>query len=652
MSEHSKLAGAIGKVADSFQQVIDDLFTVEQEFTKTVDDGKFSPYTTTIDSLIKQLEIHLDYTIDESKLSGELSPTIKEDIEKFNNEVGSKSIDCVVSTGVQYVLHQILSNHLQMINQPDETQPTVDFKQYKIPQQELNTFTKLKILLDFQIHLYLHEYHYMKPILYESISIVVRFLFSITTTEVDKFWYYMESRESIISTKVFSRDSVSDRISMLEVCNFLTDKYILRSARGEIFPNKKDSFNDVFQFRVRTFITNLLAFEDNTGLNKYFSVNNRYVPDFNKIGNQFLEDILYLQKLFNDPYRYLKKENSRELLVMMDRTLNVYEYLLTEESASRGKLIDQFAMPKPKSDREKIYLTEKYAHLQYFPESFWTTIPNTSMTEKDMNLYMDEFSKSKTRFQYLMQIYIIANLYFELTASNKRELLKSIGAPSNVKHITDETLTDSQKRFFFKVKKEVFAGLKTTDNQFAFLVQHLSLSEKIWWSWLIYGKNSDGKSFFARDDLSDDDLRQVSDQFQGILPFKSTKYFNTYVTPQLSRKMKAERGIEKLQYTERHENKYDDEIARLSAEIEQEPTPESIERRNTLLWKQLRQNRAKLWFNLSKTITINTLGGATASTTTTKVKRTAKDAGLDEHDEHDETSHENEAGHENKKLKV
>ena len=643
MSEESRLAGPIRKVADFLEEVVDNLFTIELDFTQTVDDSKFSAYTSRVDSLIKEVDV--DYAIDESKLSSELSDTVKEDIQKFNNEASSKSIECAFSTGFQSILHQILSQHLQMIIQPNETQPVVDFKQYKIPQSELNTFSKLKILLDFQIHLYLHEYHYMKPMLYESISIIVRFLFSITTAEVDKFWYYIESREPIISTKVFSRDSVSDRISMLEVCNFLTDKYILKSARGEIFPNKKDTFNDVFQFRVRSFITNLLAFEDNTGLNKYFTVNNRYVPDFNKIGNQFLEDILYLQKLFNDPYRYLKKENNRELLVMMDRTLSVYEYLLTEESASRDKLIDQFAMPKPKSEAEKKHLTEKYADLQYFPESFWATIPNTPLSEKDLKLYMDEFSKSKTRFQYLMQIYTIANLYFELTNSNKRELLKSIGAPSNVKHITDETLNDSQKGFFYKVKKEVFAGLRTTDNQFAFLIQHLALSEKIWWSWLIYGKDSTGKSFFAQEDLTDDDLRQVSEQFQEILPFKSKKYFNTYVTPQLSRKMKAERGIDKLQCTGTHENKFGDEISRLSAEIDQEPTPETIERRNTLLWKQLRQNRAKLWFDLSKTITIDTLGGATTKTTT-KLKRSAEEAGIDEPDDADETNPEK------KKLKV
>lgn len=592
-------------------------------FTAPADNSQFEPLVEKLQSTLATIDYNP--SIDKSTIANEkedeqdAKDKLIQSIDTFNLGIEKQVKDTVLSTACQQFIQKVLQEHLQMFLEGKEGD--AHFHNYTIPHEQFKTFTILGNLLDFQI--YLHLQGFDKKLFYESLSTIVRFLFSITTSQVDIFWYYVESRQLIISTDVFDKKIISDRIAMLEICNYLNDKY------NSNVPVQQDTFNDHFHFRVRTFITSLLAFDDNTGLNKYFTVANRKVPELNKIKQDFLEDIVTIQKLFNDPYKYLKAENSRELQKMVLKLLNVYDYLVSEEERDRRKG-DQFAIPKPKTEAEQKYLVEKYANVQYFPENFWDSMRNAPLSDADLEYYMNIFLQSKTRQIYLLQIFSLANLYFELHPKNKREFIDSIKA-SNIKHITDESLTsESHKSRMYKIQKDMMNRCRDTDKPFAFLMQHICVSEKIWWGWLIYGKDANNKPFFDDKELTTEEISDAENKFTGLLPFKSKKYHNTYITPQLTRKMKTARGLEQLKVGKPNLHKFDKPVQEMTEKLAQpDKRSEVIEERNTLLWKKMKGLRQSSWFDLSGMFSKDILNGSDVPLVTRGIKRTQSEDDLE-----------------------
>lgn len=603
----NRLSEPVAEVTAKFLEVVDGLSSPKGNYLVEEVNSEVFENVANFEEILSKYSF--DYKID---TEGIIDPEELKKVENFNTDLDLKAKDVIFASGIQKALDSILNQHLQILTNGEDEQ-TIPFKTTTLSKSELKSFNKLSIMLDYQIYLYLNTYPFMKHIIYDSLSQALMFLFQISTFEVDKFWYWVETREKLILDKLFDRGIVSDRISLLEICNSLTDKYIVKDSRNKTVSYRKDSFNDTFQYRVRVFLSNVFAFEDNTGLNKYFHIANRTVSEGTRVKSPFLEDIIYLQKLFNDPFNYLKKSNSIELKKIVERVLSVYNYLLGEEVAWQGKnKADQFAIPKPKTESEKQFLTKKYSNLKYFPENYWISAwsgdnkaEQDKLADEDKKFFKDQFLHSKTRLQYLTMIYIIANLYFELLPSSQKEFLRSSGIPPNVKHITDETLPEIHKGFFLKVKKEMFNVFRTSDNQFAFLVQHIALSEKIWWSWLIYGKDpKTSKSFFVDKLLSEDELQSINDKSLSILPYKEKRYFNTFITPQLSRKMKTARGLDRLEKpsidtTSELKRNIETCTESIATETDSAKKADLVEYRNALLWKQLKQQRLMNWLDFS-----------------------------------------------------
>ncbi|ODV76954.1 uncharacterized protein CANTADRAFT_92107 [Suhomyces tanzawaensis NRRL Y-17324] len=609
MVSASKLAQPIEELSQALTSFVDSLPQEGQNYlTHQVDFELFHEKHHIIEDVLTRHGV--DYTVQIPE-TDELAPESVSKAESFNKDVAQRTKDWIISFGFQRAISTQLSQYIASYR-PSAADGSNDSNKAA----ETHFYNHVSILLDFQVYVYINQYQFLKHSYFESVSQVLRLLFEISTYEVEKFWLYLESRETLLTEKVFDRGVVADRISLLEICNRITDKYIYKNSKGNKDLKRKDSFNDSFQFRVRAFLARIFAFEDNTGLNKYFHVSNRASPEFPKVKSPFLEDIIYIQKIFNDPYFYLKKAQYSELNSLVDSIQSVYTYLLSEEVAYQQKhKTDQYLVQKEKQESEKALLKEKYANAQYFPETYWLSSfehPNKKDLDKardeDREYLNEQFSNSKVRLQYLLMIFIIANLYLELTPSNKEDFLVSIGAPANIKHLTDESLSESHKNFFLKVKKEMFSTLKTVDNQFAFLIQHMALAEKIWWSWLIYGKDSKtNKSFFVDRLLSQEELVETNNAFQKIFPFKEKRYFNTFVTPQLTRKMRGTRGIEKLQKQEVSTQSYQASLEELNQKIEQESSievkKELAEERNALIWKNSKVTRQDNWLELGKIIT-------------------------------------------------
>lgn len=622
------LAGVISEARDVLNELVkNSLLEGTVDSTSKLDDSQFDSSMQTLKLVFDK--IVYDGTIDKSIFLGdEKEDKLMKEVDAFNDGLQLQLQETVTATAFQLIVETILEQHLQMYLNPNENSEKIQFHNYKIPYEQFNNFKILSNILDFLVYLYLHGIDHAKKVFYETLSQIARFLFAVTTSQVDIFWYYIESRQDLIATRIFDQKAISDRISMLEICNHLNDKFLHRNSQGKILPEEKDTFNDKFHFRVRTFITSLLAFDDNTGLNKYFTTANYKVPELNKINQDFLEDIIAVQKLFNDPYYYLKRENSRQLEKLVQRLLNVYNYILSEEERWDGSKSDQFAVLKPKSEQEQNYLIDKYSNLQYFPENFWDTMTNSPLSDDDIAYYMNMFMQSKTRYIFLMQIFGLANLYFELYPRNKREFIDSIKANTNVKHITDESLvSDSHKSCMYKIKREIVNRLRRTDTQFAFLIQHICVSEKIWWSWLIHGKDPiTNKPLFDDKELTEEELRETKDKFDSLFPFKNKKYHNTYITPQLTRKMRTERGLERLKIgkpsLEKFDQQFNDFTSKLQQQIDSERS-EIIESRNTILWKKLKSLRQNSWFTLNEKFSKDIINGNDVPVIPKGIKRTS-----------------------------
>ena len=142
--------------------------------------------------------------------------------------------------------------------------------------------------------------------------------------------------------------------------------------------------------------------------------------------------------------------------------------------------------------------------------------------------------------------------------------------------------------------RNVVSSLLRNDQSYVHVLQHLFLTEVYWWQWLVYGKDAQGRPLFSDRLLDEETLRAAQERHTSILPLKEKRYFNTFATPQLTRKMRMQSGIEKLEIPEDpidNETVCKDKVVALEA-------PLGLEERNGLLWKYLRAARAKVWLEL------------------------------------------------------
>ncbi|KAK6454082.1 uncharacterized protein RJT20DRAFT_131599 [Scheffersomyces xylosifermentans] len=625
VSWNNRISGPIAEISEVLTGI------VESIALKTGSDKNYLEEQVDSETLKAQVEalksalggIDYDYKIEDNVVD-KLNEAESKKLQSFNDELEEKVKDVVITSAYQNLIDSLALQrvHEYQDSEVNEVKETVlEFHGYKLSQSDIEFFNKISIILDSQIYLFLNEIPFVKHILYESLSRISRFLLSISTSQVDIFWYYLESREVLIQEQVFDSASTGDRIAVLDLCNTLTDKFIFKDSKGRSDTYKKDSFNDKFQFRVRVFITNIFAFEDNTGLNKYFHLANRAIYEV-KTKSPFVEDLMAIEKLFNDPYFYLKKSNQKELPELLDRLFNVYEYLKEKELAFQGTLrIDPYLISPPKTDAEKKYLTNKYSSILYFPEAYFKSafvIGNKAEQEKfqghDREFFIDQFKTSSIRLQYLVKIFLISNFYIELIPRHKDEFLDWTGAPSNVKHIVDDSFPDSLRSTLFKIKKDLFSSFKPVDPQFAFLLQHIVLGEKFWWSWLIYGKDPvTHKPIFADKRLTTEELTEAQENAAKMLPFKEKKYFNTYVTPQLARKMRVKRDLSSLESKPSLESEaeVEEKLKQLSEKIietkDKSKKEELVDERNCLLWKKLKTDRQTRWLKFGELLTTDML---------------------------------------------
>lgn len=548
----------------------------------------------------RKLKSTLDETTFDYKIStegtGEITEEDSKKIESFNNGLDDRSREFVICSAFQAVINDILSELLE-INEDDESSRS-------------KLYNKLAAVLDLEVHIILEVYSLTKHIYFDSLSQILKFLFSISTSEVDHFWTYLESRERLIKDKIFDKQIIGDRIAVLEICNSLTDKFNSKTSSGKKIPYTKDTFNDRFQFRVRTFVTSLFSFEDNTGLNKYFNIANREPPNITsqqRGRDKLVDDLVAIQKLFNDPFHYLQKRNLPDLQRMCDKMTNIFKFIRDQD---QRVVPDQFLVSNPKPEAEVQYLKKKYSDLLYIPENFPLSQFDTfkdrkehaKLQNEDRAFFEEQLLSPKVKFQYLFQIYIIASIFFELAWENKEALLNELKAPTNIKHLTDETLSESCRANLLMLRRDVFAYIKSlSDSQFAYLLQNIMLSEKIWWGWLIYGKDpKTNEPYFLNKLLTQEELAIAQDKFMNVFPFKPNKYFNTYVTPQLTRRMRTQIGIAKLH----NPPEFSSELAHAKIEQITDSIEECaddlmksqfIEERTILLWKRLRKERTRKW---------------------------------------------------------
>lgn len=500
---------------------------------------------------------------------------------------------------------------------------TVEFKEFELSKSRYEALQKLCLLLDWMIWTIARGGDTAN--IYSILQLVLESLASISTTEISVFWYYMESRNSLLKEHVFDPKITLNRISMLGVCNALTDKYYFRRKGGKLDSYEKDTFNGRFQARVRTFLANLFLFEDLTGLNKYFTIANRVnrEPNLGKAKNgddELLQDILQFYRLLRDPYSYLK--NVRMLTKQVESLDRLYAYLLDEESkyARRHPTADINEVRPPKLGEQSANLAKKFNKSVFFPEQYWLAPFEEiqrgqkfdTVKAEDQRVALKQLDSSKHRQLLLLEIYLVASFFIELQASRKKAIIKSTGAPASTKHMTDDSTPELLMKAFLKIKREIPRLCRSWDSQLSFLLQHLSQSEEFWWAWLIYGKDETRKPLLADKTLLSQEILATIEKFENAVPYKTKRYFNTHVTPQLSRKMKVKTGLALLEDSLHGDLSYEERLEELTGKIDQESDAkvkaELVEERTVLRWKNLKLMRGSHWLQFDGLLSPEMLG--------------------------------------------
>lgn len=454
-------------------------------------------------------------------------------------------------------------------------------------------------LLDIAILLQL-DHPRCKRIFYELLSLVLKFLLPCSVYSLGDFWDYMDTRIETVKSRAFDSTSIADRLAVLEVHNGIISAFTLAAGLSSLY---NPSWADDLKSRVQCLLSSIVLFEDTTGLNKHFKIADRNEPNAH-VSAPFLKDILFLHKVINNPFRVLAPTMKAELKETILVVKGVYSFLLREEK------VFLTSHPPPRSITimpafTRSELSRKGELLHYFSDSYWLYFFDSENSEStDTEYIKSKLSEPTVRTQYLFMICMLANLYIENTASARKDLLLSVGAAPNAKFITDETLPDVHKEFFESVKLDIISVFDEYDPSFAALINRACALEKTWWGWLINGKDPKTNKQFINDNfVSDAELARIQDK--QVLPFKDKKYFNTYITPQLSRKMRTETGLTKLaKATQVKDTALEERINSLTEQLESnDGTAEKqdlLESRTAVYWSLLRLRRLGQWCEFAK----------------------------------------------------
>lgn len=482
---------------------------------------------------------------------GEVENSLTED-EEFNAQWLIKTKEFIFESSFTAVTHKMIEELVQLI--PNDT--FVDVGPFKCDTNTKITLDKISTVLDLTIALIARE-PLFKKVFYKLLSIVTASLFEISTKHLAIFWTYLESRIEIIKTQAFD-GTMSDRISILHFTNFLIDKNF-NQYHGAKDSVHKDTFNDVLQTRIRIFTNKMLKLSDDTGLNRHYLLSDKKTPKIlPRKAKRFVSDILLIFALMKDPYSLVKNENKLKQFSRVASDL--FDELMAQESHYLKKNpIDKFKIPDILPDNEKSYLQKKYANKVYFPEVYFQSQFMVKDLEKqkieDQDALYDLFDNAVFRELVIFQIYFTCDFLLEFTNSNKKALLKTL--PASSKHFIESYTSDFMAKTFYRIKKETLNGFRSCDSHVLFLLNNLSLSEKNWWFWLLNGKNS---KVLVDKSVSEEELIKNNEKFQGLFPEKTTKYFNVYATPQLSKRMRGKRGLEEVKMIERDENIGDEDV--------------------------------------------------------------------------------------------
>ncbi|EGV62344.1 hypothetical protein PSN45_001077 [Yamadazyma tenuis] len=593
MSEETRFSEQITACQTAIDSIVSSIFDSE-----TANDALFRPYDFKVfQNSLSTIQSSFTIDVEQYRLSvpqdtnDDEKESIQKQVDVFNDGLDSRALDFVLSNAfiktVESYTDAIISSHKR-------EDPKVTLGGVQVPESNVIYYSKISILLDLLVFLGTENSSY-KKIFHRLTAYVSETLFIISTKELEVFWYYMESRLNLINGTIFNRAVTSDRIAILEVCNPLTDKFHSTDSY------KKDSFNEGLQSRIRVFVNKLLGAEDNTGLNKYFSVSGRGVPEMALVkrrDNQ-LYDIIDCFKAIRDPHSYLRPARIKSFRDMSNTFSRVYERLMKLEiDYLKQHPREVYVVKPPRSESEMEYLKSKYSNKEYFPELYWLSVfnKNPQTLEKDIkddqDFTHDLLNNNKLREVVLVQIFFISMFFAEASSYAKKQLLKNL--PPKTKHLVDDTAHEPTSKTFYALRSNIVKELRYADSSFSFLLQNIVAVERHWWSWLLYNKDpKTGAPLLSNRKLSDEELAASEAKFGGLFPVKTKRYFNIYVTPQLSRRMKAVRGLDNVNIKEWGLS--DDN----SMQVEQ--TDPDL--KNVRLWKQYRQKRQHNWIDFGTALT-------------------------------------------------
>ncbi|CAK9438448.1 uncharacterized protein LODBEIA_P26720 [Lodderomyces beijingensis] len=563
-------------------------------------DDAFAKHEQAVRDVLRLEPKAFQFTIDDD---AEATPDDqKEAVEQFNANAESKMKEFVISCASQAYFASLIggsSTHLA--------------------DKDINFENKIAIALDLLVWIAIKVEECGKSAFYQSLSIISSHLMCISTAKVEEFWSYLETRLSTIRDELFT-NKVAERMQILQLANLLVNKYSRTDPSGKTDSYRSDTQNDVFHARVRQFVTQVLDFTDSTGLNKFFHIANRDPHQFITNDN-YLNDIIDVQKIFNDPLHYLKKSNSKELARMTKVLRAVLKELLREECRfiRKNPTFDQFAFREldPESC-DRSFLRLKFESKKYVPEAFYESrFKNRSKNEfnesktKDTKFLFAELESSKVRVRYILEIYFLATLYCSLSPSAKSNFFKEAGVAAGSKHVTDDEVSGSVAKEYDGMRREILAEMKKVDPLMTRLFSSLFEEERFWWRWLLQKDQKAADSSFFEKTLSPEELLAAARKAEEIFPYKSKKSFNKYVTPQISRKMRVAQGLEHLNPMKPF--KVDlavDAIEKLvstETETKSKADRDAIEEETcSLRWKALRKQRSQNWFTCNSILKVGT----------------------------------------------
>lgn len=548
-------------------------------------------------SIIDQVEVPAPQTTQEAQ----------NEAQELQRSLTARAREFCLIMGLSLVADRILDDirtSLSEYNREDK-----QFKAHSVNSEVLHSIEKLCIFFDVLVEICTFELlSAAKNGFFSALQTVLDTLLAISPPLIEIFWYYVESRSELITRRLFNNNITQDRIAFLRICNSLTDKCYERKKSGKYDSYCKDTFSDVFHARVRTFLSALLKFDDATGLNKLLLLASRTNNEPN-LGNtktsdgHLLQEVLLFQRILRDPYIFLK--NPRLLSSQVDSMARLSNYFLEEESkyAKIHPPRDVFAIckdiPEEKKNPEFIFSPEQY-WLSAFIESR-SGEEFEKLRTQDEKAAAERFDQSKFRKLLLVQIFLVCSFFCELQESRKLLALERSGNADSARHIIEEKTPEHLAPKFHKIKRDVLRFMRSWNSPLSYVLQHVGHSEEYWWSWLIDGRQKGG-SVLIPEGQFESQVTETREKFEKVVPFKTKRYFNSYATPQLSRRMKVETGLDLLVRDREEEKELEESLEQVTKSIEEAQTDaerqELIEQKNILIWKKVKVKRDTEWLSL------------------------------------------------------